>query len=126
MAASTRSLSEEIPRIPTGKPGAIANRIFLKVARKSKSRKTSESSSSSSTDYYETTSVSPRPFSNNRRKDLKGRILEIFEENENEYVGGDNSGNESKDYYLKMEKPHRKSSNLERDEEVEEDKRKAA
>ena len=88
MAASNRPLPEDIPRIPKGEPGSIANRIFSKVSRKSKSKKRSNSSSSLDTDYYDKSQDSPQPFTHHRRKDLKGRILEIFEENENEYIRG--------------------------------------
>ena len=122
MAASTRSLPDEIPRIPTGKPGSIANRIFSKVSRKSKSRKTSHSSSTGSSDYYERR----RSFSNRSRKDLKGRILEIFEENENEYAKKDSSSTRESRNDSHMENTNSNFSNLEREDEIEEDKRKLA
>ena len=51
-------------------------------------QKRSNSSSSLDTDYYDKSQDSPQPFTHHSRKDLKGRILEIFEESENEYIRG--------------------------------------
>ena len=128
MAASMRSLPEEIPRIPTGKPGSIANRIFSKVSRSNRSRNRLNSTSTQNTDYYDRSQESPQPFSHQRRKDLKGRILEIFEENENEYIRGNKLDDEKRDLTSHSETHDftNNFSNLEKQEEIEQDKQKIA
>ena len=133
--ASNRPLPEDIPRIPRGELGSIANRIFSKVSRKSKSKTRSNSCSGLDTDYYDKSQDSPQPFTHHRRKDLKGRILEIFEENENEYIRGqENSDFESENRDLvtglgrnsEMDDIFKNFSKLDQQEESEEDKQKLA
>ena len=135
MAASNRPLPEVIPRIRTGDPGSIANKIFSKVSRKSKSKQRSNSSSTLDTDYYDKSQDCPKPFTHQRRKDLKGRILEIFEENGNDYIRGGEKRNfdsENRDLvtglgsHSEMDEIVDNFSNLDRQEESKEDKQKLA
>ena len=138
MAASRRQLPEEIPRIPTGRPGAIANRIFSKVSRKSKNSRKRLNSASTESSIYDGSSYDgyrSQPISTNERKDLKGRILEIFEENENDYIKREDSKEIQKmngefvsglDSNTDMEDIFDNFSNLEKLNENEEDRKKLA
>ena len=59
---------------------------------------------------------------------MKGRILEMFEENENEYARSDDSSSKTRESPndSQMEYSNSNFSNLEREDEIEEDKRKLA